>query len=187
MSKLFEIENISKKNPIIKPKPECWIIKPLRAVIDEYPEDYPKIIAYLHFMKSMRINDSPYADVDIDLREEQILRDLGLDINPEDEIIKEALQCVEDKYYTTFYGIYKGVKAFMDRVGKELVTTKPDFNAKDGNMAPIRQFLKEYNALSINFKQAYRDFDEEVGNSRIKGGGRESYDAAEEDDNLMDD
>lgn len=181
MGKLFEIRKTDKKNPVIIPKEECWIIKPLRDVIENYPEEYPKIIAYLHFMHSYRPDDNPYADVPFEEREEQILRELELDINSEDVIIKEASECIEKKYETTFYALYTGMKEYLNKMGKLLKTTAPTLDGKDSNAANVRQFIKEYNALSVNFKQAYRDFDEEVGNSRLRGGGKAAYDEDDED------
>lgn len=184
MSKLFEIEKLDKKNPVIKPKPDCWVIKPLKAVIDNYPEDYGKIIYYLHCMNSYRPDDNPYADVPYEEREEQILRELEIDIDSNDPIIKEALESVAKKYETTFFVLYTGMKEYLNKMGKLLKTTAPTLDGKDSNAANVRQFIKEYNALSVNFKQSYRDFDEEVGNSRLRGGGRASYD--EDDEDILD-
>ena len=182
MSKLFDIVNISKNRPIIKPKPECWLIKPIRDLIEAFPENYPKIIAFLHFMNSYRIDDNPYADVPYPEREEQIIRELELDIDSSDPIIASALESVALKYESTFYILYKGIKEYLNKAGRAMALLNPDFNGKDGNIASVRQFIKEYNAMSINFKQAYRDFDEEIGNSRIKGGGRAGYDEDDDDE-----
>lgn len=185
MGKLYEIENISKKNPIIKPKPECYIIKPLKTIIDTYPEDSGKIMAFLHFMNSYRPDDNPYADVPYDEREEDILRDLDLDIDTSNPIIKDALLCVQKKYETTFYILFTGIKEYLNKMGKKLKLLEPTMDGKDANSANVRMFIKEYSAMSINFKSAFRDFDEEAGNSRNKGGGRSAYDE-NEDDNLND-
>lgn len=173
--KLFEIQSGK-----IIPKDDCWIIQPLKRIIDEYPDDYGKIFAYLHYMKSMKQSDNPYADVPIEERNETIMRDLHLYIDEESQIIKDGLECVEGIYATTFYRIYKGIKEYMDKVGTALQTITPDFNKKDGNADTVRAFIKDYQMLSNNYKKAYRDFDEEQGNLRVRGGQRLSYD--EDDD-----
>ena len=162
IGKIFEFQGKE-----IIPKADCYIIKPLSDIIDNYP---PKTIAYLHYMMSMRKEDNPYADVPIDQRSEQILYDLKLEINPEDPLIKTALVCVEEKYSTTFYRLYKGLKTMMDRIGDKLMTEDIDFSAKDGNAGNITRLMEKYESLTKSFKSAYRDFEEEQGGGRARGG-----------------
>lgn len=166
IGKLFDIEG-----SVIIPRSDCYIIQPLKRVIDEYPEDYTKIMAYLHYMKSMRPSDNPYADVPLEERSDQILHDLELEIDPEDDTIRRALECVEEKYYTTFYGLYRGVKAQLDKIGMALMVEDIDFS-KDGNSDKIARFMEKYEALRKSFKQAYKDFEEEQGDVKVRGGGQ---------------
>ena len=166
----------------IVPKEDCYIIEPLKVIMDEYPDKatHNKIYAYLHYMKSMKPADNPYADVVEDEKEEQILRNLKLDIDTEDIIIKQALECVEEKYSTPFYVVYKGLKAAFENCGKELAILKINFNAKEGNVSNIMRFAKDYKELRDSFKMAYKDFDEEQGTIRNRGGAASAYD--EDDD-----
>lgn len=161
----------------IIPKEDCYIIKPIANMMEAYPEDHLKLVAYLHYMCSMKKEDNPYADVPDSDREEQIIKDLELfNVDLESPIILKALECVKEKYFTTFYGIYIGIKAVLDNMGKELRIIKPDFNSKDGNANAIIAFTKNYEVLNKSFKAAYRDFDEETGNVRVRGGGKLAYD-----------
>jgi hypothetical protein len=171
LGKLFEINGTT-----IIPKQDCYILQPLKRVIDTYPEQFPKVIAFLHYMNSMSKEDNPYADVPLDVRPEQILYDLDLNLDLEDEVIRGAMQCVEEKYYTTFYGLYRGFKSILDRTGLALLTEEVQFGGKESNMQNISRFMKDYETLRKNFKQAYRDFDEETGGTRVRGGGELSYD-----------
>jgi hypothetical protein len=165
----------------IVPKDDCWHIAPLRAIIDEYPEDYPKVFYYLHCMKSMRKVDNPFADVPEAQRNEQIMRYIELYIDEESSLIVDALLCVEDIYATTFYRLYKGFKAYMDQAGDQLAILTPDFNKKDGNSDTVKAFIKDYKLLSNQYKEVYKDFDEEQGNLRVRGGQRLAYDDMEDD------
>ena len=165
IGKIFELQGGK-----IVPKEDCYIIGPLKKIIDDYPKDYTKILAYIHYMKSMNKKDNPYADVPLEQREEVILYDLQLRIDTQAFAIKNALDCVENMYYTTFYGVYKGLKSMLDKIGKQLELEEIDFNNKEGNANGIMRFMKDYEALRKNFKQSYQDFEEEQGGSRARGG-----------------
>ena len=130
---------------------------PLKSAIEKYGT---VICAYLHYMKSMNPEDNPYADVDISQRSDQIVYDLGLSLEEEDPILAAALQCVEEKYYTTFYGVYRGMKAMLDKIGIKLLTEDPSFDKKEGNADAIRGWFKDYESLRKSFKIAFRDFEE---------------------------
>ena len=177
LGKLFELNG-----KVIIPKEDCFIIKPIANMMDKFPKEKLQLIAYLHYMCSMTPADNPYADVPEVDREDQIVKDLELfKVNLDDPIIKKALVCVQEKYFTTFYGIYTGIKAAMDSFGKKLKVIDIDFNSKDGNANAIMAFAKNYEQLRNSFKTAYKDFDEETGNVRIRGGGKLSYDEDDDD------
>lgn len=175
LGKIFELVN-----GVIVPKEDCKIIMPIKNCLDKYYEKHPRILPYLHYMKSMNKDDNPYADVPMDKREDQILYDLKLDIDTSDPLIKEALQCVEELYYSTFYGLYKGIKAMMDKIGKSLETMEIDFTAREGNAANILKLMEKYEAMRKSFKQAYKDFEEEQGQIQVRGGGELAYDEDED-------
>ena len=165
---------------VIIPKEDCYIITPLKNIHDKYPDDFPKIMAYFHYMNSMRPDDNPYADVPLEQRSDQILYDLSLKIDPDDEYIRKGLKCVEEKYYTTFYGLYRGIKAMLDKVGLKLMSEEIDFSARDGNATAITRLMEKYESLRKSFKQAYKDFEEEQGEMKVRGGGNLAVD--EDDD-----
>lgn len=175
LGKIFELDG----NNII-PKEECKIILPLKKIIEEYPEDHGKVFAYLHFIKSMNRKDNPYADVPLDRRTEIVLYDLGLEIDPDSTTIKAGLTCVEEMYYTTFYGVYRGIKSMLDKIGNALYSDDVDLNPKEGNMAPITRFIEKYEQLRKSFKVAYSDFEEETSGGKARGGAEMADD--EEDD-----
>lgn len=175
LGKVFEMVN-----SVIIPKEDCKILVPIKECLDKYYDTHPKILPYLHYMKSMNKDDNPYADVPFNIREEQIIYDLKLDIDTKDPVIQSALQCVEEKYYTTFFGVYRGFKAMLDKIGQALLTEDIDFHAKEGNAAGIKGFMKDYEQLRRSFKEAYRDFEEEQGQLHVRGGGELAYDEDED-------
>lgn len=163
----------------IIPKEDCLLMHPIVAVKEEYPKDYLKIIAFLHYMESMDPSNNPYADVPLERRAEIILFNMKLNIDIDSDIIKDALACVREIYYTTFYGIYKGMKAYLDKMGAKLETEEVDFS-KDGNAATIKGYMKDYESMRKSFKVAFKDFQDEQGQGRARGGGELAED--EDDD-----
>ena len=180
LGKIFEL-----RGRVIIPKEDCYIIQPIKEMFDKYPEEHLKLCAYLHYMKSMKKEDNPYADVPLKDRSEQIVFDLQIETDVDNnDVIERALSTVEEMYYTTFYGLYKGIKSSLDKIGKALELVEIDFNQKDGNVGNITRIAKEYEALRSSFKAAYRDFDEETGNVRVRGNSRLAIDENDSDDDL---
>lgn len=165
IGKLFEVQGSK-----IIPKEDCYIIQPIKKMIDEYPDEYPKLIAYLHYMNSLKPDDNPYADVPFEVRSEQIIYDLKITADVQDDTIVQAMTCVEEKYFTTFYGLYKGIKSMLDKIASQFFTTDINFDNKEGNSANIVRVIKDYENLRKSFKLAYRDFEEENGGGRARGG-----------------
>lgn len=163
----------------IIPNEHCLLMDPLVRVKEEYPNDYLKIVAFLHYLISMNPSDNPYADVPLNKRAEIILFNLKLNIDVEDQTIKDAIACVTEIYYTTFYGIYKGFKSYLDKMGAQLEIEDVDFG-KDGNAGTIKGYLKDYENMRKSFKVAFKDFEEEQGGGRTRGGAELAED--EDDD-----
>lgn len=161
--KLFDIQGDT-----VIPKQDCYIIMPIKDAIDKYGTI---ICAYLHYMKSMRPSDNPYADVPISERSDQLMFDLGITLEEDDPVISTALQCVEEKYYTTFYGVYRGMKSMLDKIGLKLLSEEPSFDKKEGNSDSIKGWIKDYESLRKSFKIAFKDFEEEEGDMKVRGGG----------------
>ncbi len=179
IGKIFEM-----RGKVIIPKGDCWIIQPIKKALELYPDEHLKVCAFLHYMNSMKKEDNPYADTPLTDRADQIVSDLGIEGDMDADVIVRALSCVEDLYYTTFYGLYKGIKSSMDKIGKALITTDIDFNQKDGNVGNIMRVAKDYESLRNSFKTAYRDFDEETGNVRVRGNSRLAIDENDAEDDL---
>lgn len=153
----------------IIPKEDCLLMAPLVAVKEEYPDDYLKIIYFLHCMNGMNPNDNPYAEVPLNKRAEIILFNLQLKIDPESQVIKNALECVEEIYSTPYYRAYKGYLAMFDKISYKMLTTELDLS-KDGNAAVVKGFFKDYEAIRKSFKLAFKDFEEEQGQEKARGG-----------------
>jgi hypothetical protein len=119
----------------------------------------------------MNPEDSPYADVPEAEKADQIMHDLNIFVDPEEESIKAGLECVQEKYATTFYRIYRGIKSILDKAGTKLLNTDIDFNGKQGNSDSIKSWIKDYESMRKSFKTAYRDYEEERSDVKVRGGG----------------
>lgn len=179
LGKLFEMSG-----KVIVPKDDCYIIQPIKQVFDKYPDEHLKLCAYLHYMNSMKPADNPYADVPLKDRSDIVVSNLGIEADVDDDLIIRALDCVRELYSTTFYTLYRGLKTTLDKIGKALETVEIDFNQKDGNSGNITRIAKEYEALSKSFKTAYKDYDEETGNVRVRGNSRLAIDESDSDDEI---
>jgi hypothetical protein len=175
LGKLFDMVG-----DVILPNEHCKIIMPIKNCLDKYFKQYPKILPFLHYMCSLNKEDNPYADVDLEMRQEQIIYDLHLgEIDFEDPIIRKALICVEEKYSTTFYKMYKGLKVMCDKIGDKLASTEIDLD-KDGNSTAILKLMGDYEKYRKSFKQAYKDFEEEQSQVNVRGGGKLAFDEDED-------
>ena len=81
MIRLFEIENRT-----VKPTVHCHQIKWLKKIMDDFPDNYLHIYAYIFYM-ACPAEENPYFNVKHDLREEVILLDLDGEIDTELSLI----------------------------------------------------------------------------------------------------
>lgn len=177
IGKIFEWHNKQ-----IIPKDDCYANVHIKKMFDTYPDEYLKLCAYLHYMNSMKPADNPYADIPLQERSDVLVNALGIEADVEDPVIIRALDTVKDMYHTTAYGLYRGIKTYLDRLGKDIETAQNDFSQRDGNSGNILKFIEKYDILYTKFKAAYREYDEETGNVRVRGGGKLALDENEEDE-----
>lgn len=176
LGKFIEIESGE-----VAVKPVCWTIGPLRDVIDFYPETYSTVMQYLHSMVSLNPFDNPFADIDENLKTEVVLRALKLDIDSTSDIIKEALEIFTLGYETPTYRSYLGLKRLLDQVNRKLGEVEVDFE-KDGNAVNVNNTVKSLSMYKKEMKEARKEYLEEQGTLRGRGGLDMAYDENAEDD-----
>jgi hypothetical protein len=176
VGKLIEIDN---DKAIVKPV--CWTIKPLRDVIDFFPEEYDRVIHFLHCMISLNPVDNPFADIATEEKEEKILRYLDLDIDTNNDIIKDGLECVYSVYSTPLYRSYETLQVLRDQINFKLKSIQLDFEA-NGNSSNVTTMIKSLSVYNKELREAKKAYLEEQGEIRGRGGVEMAYDENDDDD-----
>lgn len=151
----------------------CYNIKQFKDVIDNYPDNYLKILAFVFYM-SCRSAENPYFNrpsEDLDL---EILRDLGADFSVEDLLVVKALEKAKQLYETPTVRAYNGFATMLDKLALYL-ETQDISDGRDGNISAIVQAAKNFDNIRKSFKGVAKDLEEEQ-SSRARGGSRLSYD-----------
>jgi hypothetical protein len=169
MIRLFDIENGN-----VIPTEHCYTIGYLKDIMDAYPEDYVNIYAYLFYMTCPNPDLNPYFDVPEDDKEELILRDVRGKFMSDDKLIQTALEGCKLLYDTPTWRAYRGIKTMMDRLAK-FMETSAITAGRDGSGPFLLKAAKEYDAIRLSFKGAYKDLKDEQ-QSKIRGGAGMAYD-----------
>jgi hypothetical protein len=169
MVRLFDIENGR-----VIPTEHCYIIKYLKAIMDNYPGDYLKIYSYFFYMTCPNPDLNPYFDVPEDDKEDMILHDVEANFLPDDPLIKEGLEGCIKLYDTPTFRAYRGIKTMLDKLAKYMETTEIS-SGRDGNGLFLLNAAKNYGEIRTSFKSAYKDLMEEQ-QSRVRGGAGMAYD-----------
>ncbi|MEY2869867.1 MAG: hypothetical protein RIR01_2369 [Bacteroidota bacterium] len=151
----------------------CYNIKQFKEVIDNYPDNYLKILAFVFYM-SCRSAENPYFNRPSEDLDIEILRDLGADFSVEDPLIVKALDKAKDLYETPTVRAYNGFATMLDKLALYL-ETQDISDGRDGNISAIVQAAKNFDNIRKSFKGVAKDLEEEQ-SSRARGGSRLSYD-----------
>lgn len=178
IGKLFDLEG----NRIVI-KEVCYQLAPLKDIIDFYPEEHYQVMLYLHYKVSLNPADNPFADIAEDEKDIKILKYLNLDIESDGDIIKDALECVKQLYETTIYRSYKSLKTLLDRINTDITNIQMDYH-KDGNAQNVINVVKNLGIIKKELKEAQKDYKDEIGDMRGRGGLDFSYDEFDQDDDL---
>lgn len=169
MIRLLDIQNGK-----ITPSEHCYTLKFLKDVMDEHPDDYLKVYAYLFYMTCPNPDLNPFFDVPEQDKEELILKEVNGDFSTEDESIIYALTMCGKMYETPTYRAYQGIKIFLDNMARSLATEQLTFG-RDGSSAALLRMAERYDDVRQSFKGVYRDLMEEQ-QSSVRGGQRLAYD-----------
>lgn len=169
MVRIFDIQNGA-----VVPTEHCYTIRSLKAIMDEYPENYLKIYQYVFYMTCMNPDLNPFFDVpDID-REELILNELEAEFSTEDEVIINAVDVLKKLYETPTSRAYRGIKTMLDRLADYMENT-PIEHGRDGNINSLVNAAAKYQQIRESFKGAFRDLKDEQ-QSSVRGGQSLAYD-----------
>lgn len=168
MIRLFELDN-----RIIKPTEHCYSITWLKAIMDEYPDDYITIYAYIFYM-SCPSEENPYFNRPIKEREELILRDLKHDIDTESESIIYAVEKATELYETPTVRAYIGIVTLLDNMTDYIKETEIT-TGKDGNFTSLIRIAEKFDSIRQSYKGVAKDLQEEQ-EQRARGNENLGYD-----------
>jgi hypothetical protein len=141
--------------------------------MEEYPEKHMQIYAYLFYM-TCRSSENPYYNRPQDEIQEEILRDLEATFDPEDRLVRIALDRCAKLYETPTVRAYNGIANMLEKLAFYM-ETQTITDGRDGNISAIIQAAKNFDAIRKSFKGVAKDLEEEQ-SSRARGGSRLSYD-----------
>lgn len=153
----------------------------LKGIQDEYEDNSPKIWAYLHYMKSLDKITNPFFNIPELEKQEIIIRQICPEIDVDTPGIQDALDLVEKCYTSPTLTVFKGFKMMLEKLGVYLQNHELT-TGMDGNMREVMSAAKNYPDLNRAFKEAYREYEEELGNGKAWGDANLAYDEGAEDD-----
>ncbi len=167
--KLFDIEN-----GVVKPTEHCFVIKFLKDIMDEYPDEYLTIYAYLFYMTCPNPDMNPFFNEPEAEKEDLILEEVLMEESPEDEVIRRAIATCNKLYETPTYRAYKGIKSMLDRLAKYMETTSIE-HGRDGNINSLVNAAAKFEQIRQSYKGAFNDMKQEQ-ESHVRGGQGLAYD-----------
>jgi len=169
MIRLFDVQNGK-----VIPSEHCYTLKFLKDIMDEYPNEYLRIYAYLFYMTCPNPDLNPFFDIPEEDKEEMILKEIEADFSTDDTTIFKALKTCEKMYQTPTYRAYQGIKIFLDNMAKSMATEQLTFG-RDGSSPALLRMAEKYDQVRQSFKGVYRDLMEEQ-QSSVRGGQNLAYD-----------
>ncbi len=169
MIKLFDIENGQ-----VIPSEHCYTLRDLKVIMDEYPEEYVNVYAYLFYMTCPNPDLNPFFDVPENEKEDLILAQLNVCFSPEDEVIINAKNLCKTLYETPTFRAYMGIKGMLERLSRYMEVTDIS-DGRDGNINSIVNAAAKFENIRLSFRGAYKDLMEEQ-KSQVRGGQNLSYD-----------
>jgi len=164
--KLFDIQN-----GVVIPSEHCYILKSLKDIIDNYPEEYMKIFMYLFYMHCMNPEINTMMHLHEDEKEAIMMKEISGTFNTDDALIMIANTSVAKMYATPTSRAYKGIKGMLDRLASFMETTA----LSDDNINSLVNAAAKYEAIRQSYKGTYKDLLEEQ-KSKTKGDQNLGYD-----------
>lgn len=157
----------------------CYVIKPLANLIDLFPKYYLDIFAYVHFMTSLNIETNPYRDFPEETKAESIIKDVNPLIDPLDENIKKAVNCVKDIYKSnTHYRAFLSKKVNFENYLR-LLENEEWTTGKDGSTAALLSANKAFQEMKAAYDTAEADYMKNVLNVKTWAGQKNTFNAKE--------
>lgn len=155
---LFEI-----KDKELEPSSHCYENVSLHTIIKAYPTLYKKIFLYCFYMNCPYGRLNPYVNVAEVDKQEEILRELELDIDLETPEIQDCFEYCKKLYETPASRSYLAGKKAMENLERFLEFTAPTAG-RDGSVKDIIDTLAKLPTL----KKALSEFEQELNKDLMK-------------------
>jgi hypothetical protein len=169
MIKLFDLQNGK-----VIPTEHCYTIGYLKDIMEEYPEDYISIYAFLFYMTCPNEELNPYFNLKEDDKEGIILNDLRANFTTEDPLVITALANIKELFETPTSRAFRGIKTALDNMADVMSETKPTFG-RDGSATALLRIAEKFDDVRQSYKGVYKDLQDEQ-STRTRGGGSLAYD-----------
>jgi hypothetical protein len=169
MVRIFDIVNGK-----VIPSEHCYILKDLKVIIDNYPENYIDVFAYVFYMTCPNPELNPFFDVSETDRESLIFKQINNTFSSEDQVVIEAIAFCKKLYETPTLRSYMGIKKMLDRLAMYM-ETQSITDGRDGNINSIVSVAKNFDQIRSSFKGVNKDLMEEQ-QSTVRGGANLAYD-----------
>lgn len=167
--RLFDVQN----GEVVATE-HCYSLKFLKDIMDTYPDNYISIYKYLFYMTCPNPDHNPFFHLNINIKEEYILKEVDADFSTDDDLIIDAIKKCNDLYETPTSRAYKGIKSMLDKIA-DYMESQPIVDGRDGNGAFILRAAKDFDDIRTSFKGAYTDLMNEQ-QSHVRGGQGLAYD-----------
>lgn len=169
MIRLFDVQNEA-----LVPTEHCYSLKPLKDIMDNYPDDYIKVYLYLFYMTCPNPDLNPFFNIDDIVKEEMIYTSIDAEFSLEDDYIIDALAFCQKLYETPTLRAYLGIKQMLDRLADYMGSTTIT-HGRDGNINSIVAAASKFQQIRDSYKGAYNDLLAEQSNI-ARGGANLAYD-----------
>jgi len=169
MVKLFDIAN-----GVVVPSEHCYTLKDLKAIMENFPDNYVDVYSYIFYMTCPNPELNPFFDVVEHEREELVMRQLNPTFTAEDAVIIRAIKLCQKLYETPTLRSYMGIKKMLDRLAAYMETA-PIESGRDGNINSLVNTAAKFEDIRQSFKGTYKDLLEEQ-QSTVRGGQNLAYD-----------
>lgn len=154
--RIFDISNGK-----VIPTDHCYVLKSLKAIIDNYPDNYMPRLQYVFYKTCPDPDQNPFFNLPEIDKEELILQEIGADFSTDDPILIDAIEFCEKLYDTPTKRAYRGLKIFMDKIAL-FFENQSLSTGRDGSLAPMVAAAKNYSDLRASFKDVEKDYKDEI-------------------------
>lgn len=168
MINLFDLSN----NRVI-PSIHCHRIPWLKRIMEEFPEEYLDIYAYIFALTCPDSTMNPYVNLAEEEKEAVIVADIKPKFSLEDDMILDTIERCKKLYETPVLRAFKGAKRMLDKIAVYL-DNESIIDGKDGNAMTIKSFMKELPDYWDTYRKMENILKEEQ--AKVRGSVRLAYD-----------